>query len=472
MLLPRAETQNLEYVSQIESLKTATELIFPPNTAFGRYRTYFPKESVQHPAKMSTELCEYLVKKYTKEEDTLVDPFGGVGTTVVVASLLGRNAIGVELESHFVKLAQEAIDNIDIQNAKNLNAYVIRRGSAAILQGDSRELGKIISSKVIDGSITSPPYERSLTKAREEFWEKLAQDPTSSRYGRKSHPSIGEPYDKPPKVDSVITSPPYAETLRDPRENKDRKIWRDMQEKYHRKYSEKSMTGSKPYSTNPDNIGNLRYGEVDAVTSPPYEEAMGQESSQSRPIIQEKRLHDFGKRAYAEGIDSGSKGKRAEIDVAITSPPYDSTLGRDRTKEPWYDKDREKKYAGGTVTQQKGYSSGHGDTQIGNLKRESYLQAVFNVYEETFDNLRRGGIACIVVKPFVRNKKIIDLPMETYQLLEKCGFILQDVLKMRLNQLSFWRILQYRKFPYQSQIRHEYVLVMQKPLSVDNFNDT
>ena len=43
--------------------------------------------------------------------------------------------------------------------------------------------------------ITSPPYEGSLTgDADSKGWDKLAQDPTSNRYGRKSHPSVGQAY--------------------------------------------------------------------------------------------------------------------------------------------------------------------------------------------------------------------------------------------------------------------------------------
>jgi len=96
------------------------------------------------------------------------------------------------------------------------------------------------------------------------------------------------------------------------------------------------------------------------------------------------------------------------------------------------------------------------------MKKETYLQAMSQVYKEMYDVLKEGGRAIIVVRPFTRNKKVVDLPYCTWLLLERAGFQLEDVWKLRLKNLSFWRINQYKKNPDQEQIRHEYVLVVRK----------
>jgi hypothetical protein len=83
-------------------------------------------------------------------------------------------------------------------------------------------------------------------------------------------------------------------------------------------------------------------------------------------------------------------------------------------------------------------------------------------YQQCFQVLKPGGRIIIIVKPFVRNKKVVDLPYHTWLLLEKCGFKLYDVLKFRLPSKSFWRILQYRDYPDLERLRHEYVLVCEK----------
>jgi hypothetical protein len=99
----------------------------------------------------------------------------------------------------------------------------------------------------------------------------------------------------------------------------------------------------------------------------------------------------------------------------------------------------------------------------GKSEKPTYLTEMLKVYGEMFKVLRAGGLAIIVVKPFVRNKKPVDLPYHTWLLMEKVGFRLAKLYKFRLPQFSFWRILQYRKHPDVPVIAHEYVLVCQKP---------
>ncbi len=41
---------------------------------------------------------------------TVLDPFAGSGTTLMVALRLGRNAIGIELSPEYVKIAENRID--------------------------------------------------------------------------------------------------------------------------------------------------------------------------------------------------------------------------------------------------------------------------------------------------------------------------------------------------------------------------
>jgi hypothetical protein len=95
--------------------------------------------------------------------------------------------------------------------------------------------------------------------------------------------------------------------------------------------------------------------------------------------------------------------------------------------------------------------------------KPTYLSEMLKVYGEMFEVLKPGGLAIIVVKPFVRNKKVVDLPYHTWILMAKVGFRLARLYKLRLFRLSFWRILQYKKHPDVPIIAHEYVLVCQKP---------
>jgi hypothetical protein len=81
---------------------------------------------------------------------------------------------------------------------------------------------------------------------------------------------------------------------------------------------------------------------------------------------------------------------------------------------------------------------------------------------EMFKVLKPNGLAIIIVKPFIRNRKVVDLPWHTWLLMAKVGFKLEKLYKLRLKQQSFWRIHQYRKFPDIERICHEYIIVARK----------
>ena len=50
-----------------------------------------------------------MIKAGTKKGDTVIDPFFGAGTTGLVAARLGRDAIGIELNPEYAKMAAKRI---------------------------------------------------------------------------------------------------------------------------------------------------------------------------------------------------------------------------------------------------------------------------------------------------------------------------------------------------------------------------
>jgi len=50
-----------------------------------------------HSAAFPRELPEWFIKLFTKENDTVLDPFMGSGTTIEVANRMKRNSIGIEI---------------------------------------------------------------------------------------------------------------------------------------------------------------------------------------------------------------------------------------------------------------------------------------------------------------------------------------------------------------------------------------
>ena len=69
-------------------------------------KKFFTPEHFAHPAKMHLGLALWIIGKYTKPGDVILDPMAGAGTTMI-ACTLGRNVILVDLEEKFVKMMQD-----------------------------------------------------------------------------------------------------------------------------------------------------------------------------------------------------------------------------------------------------------------------------------------------------------------------------------------------------------------------------
>ena len=62
-----------------------------------------------HPTQKPVDLCEYLIRTYTDEGDTVLDSCMGSGTTGVAAIRCGRSFIGIELEPKYYGIAERRI---------------------------------------------------------------------------------------------------------------------------------------------------------------------------------------------------------------------------------------------------------------------------------------------------------------------------------------------------------------------------
>ena len=69
------------------------------------------KERVGYPTQKPVLLLERIIQISTNEGELVLDPFCGSGTTLVAASLLKRNAIGMDLSQDAVELTQQRLVN-------------------------------------------------------------------------------------------------------------------------------------------------------------------------------------------------------------------------------------------------------------------------------------------------------------------------------------------------------------------------
>lgn len=60
--------------------------------------------SPDHPAPFPLSLPSRLIRMFSFPGDTVLDPFAGTGTTLLAAKLLGRKAVGVEVEERYCEV--------------------------------------------------------------------------------------------------------------------------------------------------------------------------------------------------------------------------------------------------------------------------------------------------------------------------------------------------------------------------------
>jgi site-specific DNA-methyltransferase (adenine-specific) len=69
-------------------------------------KQHLPLHSTQKPL----GLCEWLIKTYSNEGDTVLDITCGASTTLIAAEKCNRNSIGFEMEDYFYQLSKMRID--------------------------------------------------------------------------------------------------------------------------------------------------------------------------------------------------------------------------------------------------------------------------------------------------------------------------------------------------------------------------
>lgn len=98
----------------------------------------------------------HAIAHYTRPGDLVLDPMCGIGTTLVEAVHLGRPAVGVEYEPHWVDVARA---NLDLARDHGADPAVLN--GSRVLHGDARQLTTLLPPDLAGRAalvVTSPPY--------------------------------------------------------------------------------------------------------------------------------------------------------------------------------------------------------------------------------------------------------------------------------------------------------------------------
>lgn len=75
---------------------------------------YFNEPRYGHPAMTPLKLMKKCIKLFSDKDDLILDPFVGVGTSLVAAKQLGRKAIGIEINEEYVKIAIQRLSQEEL----------------------------------------------------------------------------------------------------------------------------------------------------------------------------------------------------------------------------------------------------------------------------------------------------------------------------------------------------------------------
>lgn len=150
-------------------------------------RRLFDPASFAHPAKGHTGMWQLMIERYSQPGDTVLDPMAGTGVTLL-AALMGRNVMCVELEHHF--LLPMARSWAKMRTSPMLG---FEQGEVQILWGDARRLA----------DVQPWPYRELAVQCTKDSWETL-------RARRRKYHLALAPWSLPlASADCIVTSPPW-----------------------------------------------------------------------------------------------------------------------------------------------------------------------------------------------------------------------------------------------------------------------
>ena len=126
---------------------TGSEWKFSTKTVINKAYTVNMQHKLrsEHGGQKPPDLCADLIKIFTKKGDTVLDPFMGVGGTLLGASLVNRSAIGIDITERWIEIYKEVTKLEKLTEQK-------------CILGDALKKLDNIQDESIDFVLTDVPY--------------------------------------------------------------------------------------------------------------------------------------------------------------------------------------------------------------------------------------------------------------------------------------------------------------------------
>lgn len=131
-----------------------------------------------HPAPFSFQDIGRLIRFFTKEGETVLDPFVGVGSTLKAAALAERHGIGIELNEKYSDLARVRLES-ELANKTFKTKQIV-------INGDARKILPTLKENSVKLVVTSPPYWNILHKTDHKAKQERLVNGLDTRYSNDS----------------------------------------------------------------------------------------------------------------------------------------------------------------------------------------------------------------------------------------------------------------------------------------------
>jgi len=145
-----------------EVRKKEREIGYKSIIDFGRaLPVYYPHTIGEYPTKIFPATAAIMIKRFSNEGDTILDPFCGCGTFAVEAKLAGRNSINYDINPVAVELTKKKLKALDdLEKQKKLDEQIIgnslRPTTHVVEVQDARKLP--LRDESVDAVVTDIPY--------------------------------------------------------------------------------------------------------------------------------------------------------------------------------------------------------------------------------------------------------------------------------------------------------------------------
>ncbi len=168
-VLDEKEKKKIEQRKRTFNGLTATEWASLSSSVWNDVSSTRAKKHLEHGATYPEKLCDRLITMYSREKDTVLDPFLGTGTTVISAVKNGRKGIGIELTERFFCVAEKSLHELTSSDQLSLfDAENSLQADYKLLKGDCSVVLKEIEDNSVQLTITSPPYADLIHKVVED----------------------------------------------------------------------------------------------------------------------------------------------------------------------------------------------------------------------------------------------------------------------------------------------------------------